>query len=525
MAKTQPFIPAGNEACNSLRDFMYKLFEKELKNELVRQQQGVNVNFTYMQPSWERSRLPAHRKPCIWKHGWQQVTPGYVEERDSDGKLRYRSVLKVESQGTYYSLVIAPQDAYGIPIGVRRWVTDEDMLPKEQMDHLLKVFMTGTRRQTAEVTVQSGTKLMLYAGITQLDRDTPLGAVKVKEDVTTLNRWLTRELEISSDDPRLNKMAEHLAEWEARENPEPGGLKFLEGEGIVKAYEQAKGGSSCMVAARSKFTKLYAANPEQVKLCLLLSTDKKTAIGRCLVWHHAESKRYFGDRVYPAGHVKTEKMMERALSDWAAEQGEKVHFTRSTTLKTTDCPAFLLKTPKPYIAPYLDTFTNNMLVMDKDGAIFLLVCRDVAVRKEWIAKHATFDSKTYLAANGALYWMPDQGQTIGQACWEQMNFEAHKATYFFHSPKPDLPVPKPEPVPASEPQPVAGRLEAPPNLDPNPDDFQRFVREAGEFRYRARYDDDGMMRLERYHPAAPPAVRNVVDEMMVARLQNPNRDQ
>jgi hypothetical protein len=188
------------------------------------------------------------------------------------------------------------------------------------------------------------------------DRDNLKRRVK-----TTLRRYIRRELELDAT-KLLDKTLDLFGDLvnfsiEVDDNVD-NKIQYLYGQDIIKFYKTTSS-SSCMTGKSSKYTELYAANPD--KVCIVVIKDRT----RALLWTDDNGIKIL-DRTYPSGHYTTVW-----LKQWAKNKGYirrskncMIDYT-AKRIDTTDVAEHKITLNKTKKMPYLDTF-RFMTKLDND---------------------------------------------------------------------------------------------------------------------------------------------------------------
>lgn len=129
-------------------------------------------------------------------------------------------------------------------------------------------------------------------------------------------------------------------------------FRIIEGSEIVDAYRDRIGGSSCMTGEGSKYTEIYALNPDVVKMLVF---DDGSMTGRCLIWKTNEGP-IVADRIYPNGGRHIEEF-KRYISEQGWHRRENNSYPQGQGFDGIDGDLTVtLEIPDPPIYPYMDSF-------------------------------------------------------------------------------------------------------------------------------------------------------------------------
>lgn len=453
--KKQEFIPASPVCEQGVRDYLVKHFKKEL---FPSERNGWSNLCQTVKPN----RRPDMKGTCAYDYTAFGMQFGFHVEMDGK-KERYVFQCRLNDIHDTAFLTVQRMDDYQYPLGnVEPFNFTSDKWDENVKAQTMTKMWLGTVPNPymwkGELGGINGTWNIARSVRNPITGERPKIAPQ-KMTETTIARFLVRQCGVESDDPRLNKLAEHLAQWEARENPGNLEIAMLTGDAITKAYENSAGASSCMVGANAHLTEMYALNKEQVGLALLKS-DPKTAIARCLVWFHSgdpkpgqlvgTDKMLYADRIYPEC-VKTKGMFKKALKKWADENGHTIVHPRDDQT-VADLPIKIMEVTKEYKVPYMDTYREGMLI-ELDGKLAAVLSPTADKLSDFKRKHCTENEAAYL--KGDKFWLANRGHVWPAYQQGGKQIPGSLAAYPWN--KAPL-LPKPEPVEPPQPEAPAVKI-------------------------------------------------------------------
>lgn len=157
--------------------------------------------------------------------------------------------------------------------------------------------------------------------------------------------------------------------------------EILRGDDVVIAYREGYGDWSCMCESSSRYTTLYAENPDKVGM-LVLNDDDGNPIGRAILWTDNEG-RTIVDRVYPSEQGPQYEEWAKANGAYIREhhscidfcEGEKMVGVYDPSNGNYINPEITVKS-SDLVFPYLDTFHFGEVNISGDRPTFTLFNED-----------------------------------------------------------------------------------------------------------------------------------------------------
>lgn len=179
---------------------------------------------------------------------------------------------------------------------------------------------------------------------------------------TTLQRYIRRRLGIANTIPdhRLDQMYRDVFASRTVEVNEKQ-FTVLEGQEIVDAYDDCVGGGTCMTGDNSDCVRLYALNPDKVKLLVYRGS------ARALLWTCEDGARVM-DRIYPndGGHTAI-------MRQWARDHGyltrEDNRMPSGNKVPVSDGHEHTVLLTHDGAFPYMDTFHFGE-IEDRSGKLY-----------------------------------------------------------------------------------------------------------------------------------------------------------
>jgi hypothetical protein len=183
-----------------------------------------------------------------------------------------------------------------------------------------------------------------------------------KRTKTTLGRYIKRNVKNNLSDAEFDSFCSAVSSYLTPLENINDKITYLSGDDIVDFYK-SRTNESCMCGENSKYTKLYALNPDKVSMVVYDNCL------RALLWDIDGTKVL--DRVYPSGHIKMP-----LIKKWAIENNivyrknlDKPELGEHSELSNGQ--HYEIDLINDGTAPYMDTFTygrcnGNKLTLSND---------------------------------------------------------------------------------------------------------------------------------------------------------------
>lgn len=206
--------------------------------------------------------------------------------------------------------------------------------------------------------------------------------------ITTLAKYLSKKYGFTVDKVFEKFISDVWTLMSDRYKPR---IKYLVGEEITNYYKSNNESAtrSCMTGPNANKVKLYALNPETIKMVIM---DDEL---RALLWKTDDGVEVM-DRIYPNGHWKVNLMTR-----WAHQQGYRTrHHNNNQTGKTiplSDGSSRIVsvKITKRELFPYLDTFCYGTI--DKTKSNVLKLSNDLSLMPDNLLFHQADGTVTHTA--------------------------------------------------------------------------------------------------------------------------------
>lgn len=178
--------------------------------------------------------------------------------------------------------------------------------------------------------------------------------------IININEFIDKMNISEKQEEILFRAASNLASQLA---PSSVGIRWRSGVFIIKSYSKAEAYASCMSKqSASKLAEFYAANPQTVKLAVMVNTEK-VPIARALIWISKKdnSTCWYCDRIYPPTGSRIEDSFKKALEKEAKKHGVELKYLRGTKADEVAVP---MKLGPNRLLPYIDTMRFGQLLED-----------------------------------------------------------------------------------------------------------------------------------------------------------------
>lgn len=172
----------------------------------------------------------------------------------------------------------------------------------------------------------------------------------------SIRRFLTRILHLNDhlSDVQLDDMAGKILETCKMSNYT---FEYLTGDDIQIAYRNRIGGGSCMTGDYSEYMRMYADNPDRIKLAVVRYNNSSS---RCIIWLGDDKKLYY-DRIY-SDSPYCFKTLEKELSD------QDVTCIYEEDVPVTVSDLNYTRGEIPYLdTMYRGTFSDDKLTLKSSG--------------------------------------------------------------------------------------------------------------------------------------------------------------